>query len=133
MNGYVQTAFILRILANRLRFQTPNLQHYAYFTEEELLPTANIMLNYVLRETKHEFFFNKYASKKYLKASVYVQDWATTYWNRTEQVRLSRYLVELKKHARSRREERLALEAEAELEAQQEAEEGSPGEETLIG
>ena len=32
-----------------------------------MIPTANIMLNYILKEPKHESFYKKYASKKFLK------------------------------------------------------------------
>ena len=54
----------------RLNFsQTPNLAHYSSYPESALIPTANIMLNYILKEPKHESFYKKYASKKFLKVS----------------------------------------------------------------
>ena len=47
--------------------QTPNLVHYSSYAESQLVPTANTMLNYVLKPTKHESFHRKYAGKKYLQ------------------------------------------------------------------
>ena len=47
--------------------QMPNLVHYSSYAESQLVPTANAMLNYVLKPTKHESFHGKYASKKYLQ------------------------------------------------------------------
>jgi G2/mitotic-specific cyclin 1/2 len=85
---------------------TPNLQHYASYTEEAIIPTANIMLNFVLRPIRHECFFNKYASKKYMKASTYVRDWAISKWGEDAggSVRLEDYLDELKMASKKRRE-----------------------------
>lgn len=37
------------------------------YTEAELLPTANIMLNYILEPVQHESLYKKYAHKRYLK------------------------------------------------------------------
>ena len=50
-----------------LIWQTPNLVHYSSYAESQLVPTVNIMLNYVLKPTKHGSFYKKYTSKKYLK------------------------------------------------------------------
>jgi G2/mitotic-specific cyclin 1/2 len=33
------------------------------------------MLDYLQEPTKHEIFFKKYASKKFLKASLFVKEW----------------------------------------------------------
>lgn len=43
--------------------------HYTTYTEDEILPTANIMINYLLKPPKHENFYKKYANKKYYKVS----------------------------------------------------------------
>lgn len=58
--------------------QNANLVHYSDFSELELLPAAQLMLNYILRpvEKQADCFVKKYASKKYMKASTYVRDWA---------------------------------------------------------
>ena len=45
----------------------PNPTHYSSYAESQLLPTVNIMLNYVLKLTKHESFYNKYVGEQYLK------------------------------------------------------------------
>ena len=47
--------------------QMPNLAHYLSYAESQLVPTANAMLNYVLKPTKQESFHGKYTSKKYLQ------------------------------------------------------------------
>ena len=54
-------------LAWLLIWQTPNLAHYSSYAESQLVPTANIMLNYVHKPTKHRLFYKKCAGKKYLK------------------------------------------------------------------
>lgn len=58
--------------------QNANLVHYSGFSEDELLPAAQLMLNYILRprDKQAESFVKKYASKKYMKASTYSRDWA---------------------------------------------------------
>ncbi|SPO28651.1 probable Clb1 - B-type cyclin 1 [Ustilago trichophora] len=55
---------------------TPTLVHYSTYSEQELLGTAEIMLDYVLRPITHQFFHKKYAHKKFMRASTYVIDWA---------------------------------------------------------
>ncbi|ETS64169.1 hypothetical protein PaG_01405 [Moesziomyces aphidis] len=55
---------------------TPTLVHYSTYSEQELLGTAEIMLDYCLRPTAHQFFHKKYAHKKFMRASTYVIDWA---------------------------------------------------------
>lgn len=55
--------------------QTPNLEHYSGWSEEGLLPAAQLMVTYLLRAVKHESFYKKYAAKKYMKVSGYVREW----------------------------------------------------------
>ena len=45
----------------------PNPVHYSSYAKSQLLPTMNIMLNYVLKLTKRKSFYNKYVGKQYLK------------------------------------------------------------------
>ncbi|KAF8589101.1 hypothetical protein K439DRAFT_1629000 [Ramaria rubella] len=59
---------------------TPNLAHYSGYSEKKIIPVANIMINYCLRPERHENFIRKYASKRYAKTSVYIQDWITSRW-----------------------------------------------------
>ena len=49
--------------------QTPNLAHHSSYDESQLVPTANIMLNYILKPTKHKSFYQKYADQKYLTSA----------------------------------------------------------------
>lgn len=45
-----------------------NLTHYSGgYTEAQILPVFDCMINYLIDEVKHEAFFKKYASKKFLK------------------------------------------------------------------
>lgn len=53
--------------------QTPNLAHYSSYPESALVPTANLMLNFVLKPVRHEHFYKKYASKKFLKVRVHFE------------------------------------------------------------
>lgn len=41
------------------------------YPEDALIPTANIILNFVLKPTRYEQFYRKYAAKKYYKVSAY--------------------------------------------------------------
>jgi G2/mitotic-specific cyclin 1/2 len=47
--------------------QTHNLEHYTTYSEADLLPTANIMLNYILEPVQHLSLYQKYAHKRHLK------------------------------------------------------------------
>ncbi|TYJ52412.1 hypothetical protein B9479_006987 [Cryptococcus floricola] len=60
----------------------PNLVHYSTYSEEEIVPCAQAMLNYILDPEFSESttFYKKYASKKHMKASVYVRTWAVNLW-----------------------------------------------------
>lgn len=52
--------------------QTPNLRHFSTYPEEALIPTANLMINYVLKPVTHESFDKKYASKRYMKVLLFI-------------------------------------------------------------
>lgn len=47
--------------------QDATLEHYAGYTEEEVEPAVELMVDYLARPVVHEAFFKKYASKKFLK------------------------------------------------------------------
>ncbi|KZT10282.1 uncharacterized protein LAESUDRAFT_672989 [Laetiporus sulphureus 93-53] len=101
---------------------TPNLAHYSSYAESELLPTANMMLNYVLKPIRHDIFYKKYASKRYLKASVYVRQWALERWHEGTNVNLAEVLPRLKELIQEQREQEEQEElAEAEAIAAAEA------------
>ncbi|ORY31013.1 cyclin-like protein [Naematelia encephala] len=57
---------------------TPNLVHYSGYSVEELLECAQIMFDYVVSPDldTNSAFHRKYASKKHLKASIFVRNWA---------------------------------------------------------
>ncbi|KAH9926738.1 cyclin-like protein [Fomitopsis serialis] len=100
---------------------TPNLAHYSSYPESALVPTANLMLNYVLKPVRHESFFKKYASKKFLKASVFVRNWATERWPENGAVSLPDELPELKaaiRHAQMAEEAQAAEDAVAQAQAE---------------
>ncbi|KAJ9144881.1 G2/M cyclins accumulate steadily during G2 and are abruptly destroyed at mitosis-like protein [Coniochaeta hoffmannii] len=52
------------------------LAYYAGYTEEEIEPVFRLMVDYLARPVVHEAFFKKYASKKFLKASIITRQWA---------------------------------------------------------
>ncbi|KAI0031941.1 A/B/D/E cyclin [Vararia minispora EC-137] len=75
---------------------TPNLAHYSSYAESALIPTANLMLNYILKSVRHPSFYKKYASKKFMKASVFARKWAMNRWQENYQVQLEEELPSLK-------------------------------------
>jgi hypothetical protein len=102
--------------------QTPNLAHYTTYSENELLPTANIMLNYILGPIQHESLFKKYAHRRFLKVrvlnclprmvslncriqcSAYLRKWALNRWLEGTTVDLPQDLPFLKADIREERE-----------------------------
>ena len=93
---------------------TPNLAHYSSYSESSLLPTANLMLNYVLKPIRHESFYKKYAGKRFMKVSVWVREWALEMWEEGTQVNLREDLPAIKAQNRARQEQEAAAEAELE-------------------
>ena len=54
--------------AKRWLSQTANLEHYTTYSEEELLPVADLMVEYmVTTPIPHESLFKKYAHKRYFR------------------------------------------------------------------
>ncbi|XP_006463948.1 hypothetical protein AGABI2DRAFT_194588 [Agaricus bisporus var. bisporus H97] len=84
---------------------TPNLAHYSGYSESALAPTANLMLNYVLKPIRHESFHKKYAGKRYYKSSIYMREWALDRWPEETQVNLAQELPRLKVEIRIEREQ----------------------------
>ncbi|OCF45909.1 G2/mitotic-specific cyclin 1/2 [Kwoniella heveanensis CBS 569] len=64
---------------------TPNHVHYSAYSQDELLECAQVMLDHILDPEFNDTssFYKKYASKKHMKASVYVQSWARALWPET--------------------------------------------------
>ena len=51
--------------------------YYSRFTEAQLLPGANLLLEKLMEPGfEEQFVYKKYASKKFLKASIYARNWA---------------------------------------------------------
>lgn len=47
---------------------TPTLEHYTTYSEKEILPVANIMLEYIITDpVQHESLFKKYSHKRYFR------------------------------------------------------------------
>ncbi|KAF9561445.1 hypothetical protein CPC08DRAFT_735564 [Agrocybe pediades] len=83
---------------------TPNLAHYSSYKESTILPTANLMLNYLLKPIRHESFHKKYAGKRFYKSSVYMRDWVLDRWPENTQVDLAAELPRLKAEIKIQRE-----------------------------
>ncbi|KAG9035558.1 G2/mitotic-specific cyclin [Tulasnella sp. JGI-2019a] len=83
---------------------TPNLTHYSGYTEKAIIPVARHMLNYVLKPTRHDNFFKKYAARKFMKASPFVYSWARDRWPEGTTVDLEEELPELRGAAQARRD-----------------------------
>ncbi|KAG8707015.1 G2/mitotic-specific cyclin [Ceratobasidium sp. 423] len=81
-----------------------NLTHYSTYREKDLIEPANIMLNYMLEPIKHEAFWKKYASKRYMKVSPYVREWALMRWSEGDEVDLAAELPGLRAAILDRRE-----------------------------
>lgn len=54
----------------------PTIAHYAGYKEPAIQPIFILMVDYLARPVTHEAFFKKYASKKFLKASILSRQWA---------------------------------------------------------
>lgn len=52
------------------------IAHYAGYDEAAIEPVFLLMVDYLARPVTHEAFFKKYASKKFLKASILSRQWA---------------------------------------------------------
>lgn len=51
--------------------------YYSRFSEEQLVPGANLLLEKLIEPGfEEQFVYKKYASKKFLKASIYARNWA---------------------------------------------------------
>ncbi|GAD99368.1 G2/M-specific cyclin NimE [Paecilomyces variotii No. 5] len=70
--------YLARLILDRGAWDA-TLAHYAGYTEEEILPVFRLMIDYLHRPVAHEAFFKKYASKKFLKASILTRQWAKKY------------------------------------------------------
>ncbi|CAN6655693.1 G2/mitotic-specific cyclin-1 [Trichomonascus vanleenenianus] len=68
--------FLSRRILNRSEWNA-NLVHYSGDCDEEkLYPIVALMVDYLASPVKHEAFFKKYASKRFMKASIVARTWA---------------------------------------------------------
>ncbi|TVY56017.1 G2/mitotic-specific cyclin-B [Lachnellula cervina] len=67
--------FLARMILERGEWDA-TLTHYSGYNEEEIEPVFKLMVDYLARPVTHEAFFKKYASKKFLKASILTRQWA---------------------------------------------------------
>ncbi|KAK9238675.1 cyclin-like protein [Lipomyces kononenkoae] len=68
--------YLARVILERAEWDK-NLIHYSGgYTEEMIEPVCNLMVDYLVKPVKHEAFFKKYASKRFLKASILARQWA---------------------------------------------------------
>ncbi|KAF2691295.1 A/B/D/E cyclin [Lentithecium fluviatile CBS 122367] len=55
------------------------IAHYAGYSEEDIQPVLQLMIDYLSGPVIHEAFFKKYASKKFMKASIVLRRWCKDY------------------------------------------------------
>ncbi|KAJ3474542.1 hypothetical protein NLG97_g9795 [Lecanicillium saksenae] len=67
--------YLARLMLDRGAWDK-TLAYYAGYTEEEVEPLVQLMVDYLARPVVHEAFFKKYANKKFLKASIISRQWA---------------------------------------------------------
>ncbi|ROT37022.1 hypothetical protein SODALDRAFT_361880 [Sodiomyces alkalinus F11] len=67
--------YLARLILDRGEWDA-TIAYYAGYTEEEVEPVVRLMVDYLARPVVHEAFFKKYASKKFLKASILARHWA---------------------------------------------------------
>ncbi|EHL02421.1 putative G2/mitotic-specific cyclin-B [Glarea lozoyensis 74030] len=67
--------YLARMILERGEWDA-TLTHYSGYNEEEIEPVFRLMVDYLARPVSHEAFFKKYASKKFLKASILTRSWA---------------------------------------------------------
>ncbi|KAF2018834.1 A/B/D/E cyclin [Aaosphaeria arxii CBS 175.79] len=70
--------YLARLVLERGEWDS-TLVHYSGYTEEEIQPVLSLMIDYLASPVVHEAFFKKYASKKFLKASIVLRRWAKEY------------------------------------------------------
>ncbi|KAF2089004.1 A/B/D/E cyclin [Saccharata proteae CBS 121410] len=70
--------YLSRLVLERGEWDS-TLAHYSGYTEEEVQPVFDLMIDYLKSPVVHEAFFKKYASKKFMKASIVLRQWAKKY------------------------------------------------------
>ncbi|KAI9872305.1 MAG: G2/mitotic-specific cyclin [Watsoniomyces obsoletus] len=70
--------YLARMMMERGEWDT-TLTQFAGYNEEEIAPVFDLMIDYLQAPVAHEALFKKYASKKFLKASIMSRKWAKDY------------------------------------------------------
>ncbi|KAE8151863.1 cyclin-like protein [Aspergillus avenaceus] len=70
--------YLARLILERGAWDA-TLAYYAGYDEKQIGPVFRLMIDYLHRPVSHEAFFKKYASKKFLKASILTRQWAKKY------------------------------------------------------
>ncbi|KAJ1908626.1 G2/mitotic-specific cyclin [Tieghemiomyces parasiticus] len=66
--------YLARQMLNRGGWDA-NLRHYSGYTEMEILPCVQLMVEYLAQPIQHENLFKKYTNKRLCKASIVARDW----------------------------------------------------------
>ncbi|KAK9686907.1 G2/mitotic-specific cyclin [Basidiobolus ranarum] len=66
--------YLARSILNRGSWDA-NLIHYSGYSEEELLPVVNILIDSLAKPVKYEAVFKKYSIKKLMRISIFVKEW----------------------------------------------------------
>ncbi|ORY62297.1 G2/mitotic-specific cyclin-B [Pseudomassariella vexata] len=67
--------YLSRLILDRGEWDE-TLSYYAGYDEQEIEPVFELMVDYLARPVIHEAFYKKYASKKFMKASLLTRQWA---------------------------------------------------------
>ncbi|KAI1430916.1 cyclin-like protein [Xylaria sp. CBS 124048] len=67
--------YLSRLILDRGEWDV-TIAYYAGYTEAEIEPVSELMVDYLARPIIHEAFYRKYASKRFLKASLVTRAWA---------------------------------------------------------
>ncbi|KAI2616581.1 A/B/D/E cyclin [Hypoxylon sp. NC1633] len=67
--------YLARMILDRGEWDA-TIAYYAGYTEVEIEPVFELMIDYLARPISHEAFYKKYASKKFMKASLITRQWA---------------------------------------------------------
>ncbi|KAK9466207.1 cyclin-like protein [Lipomyces arxii] len=68
--------YLARIILDRAQWDKNSVHYSGGYTEEMIKPIYHLMIDYLVKPVKHEAFFKKYASKRFLKASILARHWA---------------------------------------------------------
>jgi hypothetical protein len=52
-----------------------NLSHYSSYSEDELLPVVELMVDYLSKPLQFESIYNKYCTKRFMKSAIFVDNW----------------------------------------------------------